>query len=129
MSTATAVNQTIPRRRTRQTIARQRFLRRRQSLAAIVERALDPRYPLRHRVGAWPRIPAANRKAVAEPLGQIARALREPAITIPERTLRRVLAFVTDPASPAYGEYPSQAGFVAYALVDEVLAQPNRVAA
>ena len=48
--------------------------------------------------------------------------LRDPAVTIPERTLRLVLAFVTDRTSPAYGEYPNQAGFSAHSLVAEVRA-------
>ena len=32
-------------------------------------------------------------------------------------------AFVTDPASPVYGSYPTQAGFAAHALADDVRAQ------
>jgi hypothetical protein len=35
---------------------------------------------------------------------------------------RLVLAFVTDRTSPAYGEYPNQAGFAAHSLVAEVRA-------
>ncbi len=113
--------QTSP-RRTRQTIAQQRFLRRRQKLAAILEGELDPRYPLRHGLRSWARIPSGNRAAVAAPLQEIVGLLRDPATTVSERTLRRVLAFVTDPASPAYGEYPTQAGFAAHALADDVRA-------
>ena len=45
-----------------------------------------------------------------------------PAITVADRTLRRVMGFVTDPASPAYGRYPNQAGFAAYSLLEEVAA-------
>ena len=67
-----------------------------------------------------PRIPGANRPAIDEPLGHIVSLLRDPAVTIRERTLRRVLAFVTDPASPAYGAFPIQAGFAAYSLVEEI---------
>ena len=94
---------TLP-RRTRQTVARERFLRRRQKLAAILESELDPRHPLKHGLRSWERIPPANRTAVAEALREIVALLRDPAVTIPERALRRVLAFVTDRASPAYGE-------------------------
>ena len=115
--------------RTRQRAAQQRFLRRRRRLAEILESALDPRYPLRHGVRAWPRIPSANRAAVAEPLQHIVALLRDPRMTIAERTLRRVLAFLADPTSPAYGEYPRQAGFMAYSLVDEVRTHTVRLAA
>jgi hypothetical protein len=125
VNTATALNQALP-RRTRQTIAQQRVARRRQSLASILESALDPRAPLRDRVRGRRRIPAANRAAVVEPLEQIAMLLRDPALPIPERTLRRVLAFVTDLASPVYGEYPSQACLGAYLLIDEVRAHTSR---
>jgi hypothetical protein len=111
--------QTSP-RRTRQTIAQQRFLRRRQKLATILESELDPRYPLRHGLRSWARIPSANRAAVAGPLQEIVGLLRDPAITVSERTLRRVLAFVTDPVSPVYGPHPTQAGFMAHALADDV---------
>jgi hypothetical protein len=121
MSTATATTRGIA-RGTRQTRARERFLRRRRSLAGIVEGALDPRFPQRHGLRPWPRIPHTNRAAVNEPLQRIAALLRDPAITVPDRTLRRVMGFLTDPASPAYGPYPNQAGFAAYSLLDEVSA-------
>jgi hypothetical protein len=127
MSTAAAHNHAPP-RRNRQAIAQQRVVRRRHNLAAILEGSLDPRSPLRHRVSAWPRIPAANRAAVAEPLTQIAMLLRDRRVTIPERTLRRVLAFVTQPDSMIYGEYPNQARFGAYSLIDEVRAHTGRLA-
>jgi hypothetical protein len=121
LNAATTRTQTSP-RRTRQAIAQQKFLRRRQKLAAILESELDPRYPLRHGLRSWARIPSANRATVAEPLQEIVTLLRDPATTVSERTLRRVLAFVTDPASPAYGQYPTQAGFAAQALADDVRA-------
>ena len=111
------------RRRTRQTVARERFVRRRRKLAAIVEAELDPLHPLRHGLGSWVRVPAANRTAVAEPLQQIATLLRDPAVTISDHTLRRVLAFVTDRGSPVYGEYSNQAGFAAHSLVEEIRAR------
>jgi hypothetical protein len=110
---------TVP-RPSRQARLQKRFLRRRQRLAAILERALDARYPLKHGLQPWPRIPRENRSVVFEPLEQIAALLRDPAITIPERTLRNVLAFVTHPSSAAFGEYPTQASFRAHSLVDEV---------
>lgn len=128
MNTAIAIEHAIP-RRTRQTIAQQKFLRRRRRLAAIVENLLDPRYPLRHGLRSSPRIPAANRAAVADSLQQIVALLRDPAVTVPERALRRVLAFVTDPASPVYGAYRNQAGFAAHSLVDEVRGHAGRLAA
>jgi hypothetical protein len=117
----TTCGPTLP-RRTRQTVARERFLRRRQKLAAILESELDPRHPLRHGLRSWERIPPANRTVVADALREIATLLRDPAVTIPERALRRVLAFVTDRTSPAYGEYPNQAGFAAHSLVAEIRA-------
>jgi hypothetical protein len=107
-------------RRTRQTIAQDRFRRRREKLAVILERELDPHVPLRHRLGFWERIPPTNRAGVGLPLAQIVTLLRDPVVTISERTLRTVLAFVTEPGSPAYGEYPNQAGFAAHALVAEI---------
>jgi hypothetical protein len=101
-------------------------LRRRRKLAAILERALDPRYPLRHGQGSWVRIPVANRATVAEPLQHIVTLLRDPKITISKHSLRRVLEFATHPTSPVYGEHPTQAGFAAYSLVDEVRAHTSR---
>ena len=119
MSTATALTHALP-RRNRQAIAQQKFLRRRQKLAAILESALDPRYPLKHGLRSFARIPGANRGAVGEPLEHIVALLRDPSVTVGDRTLRRVLAFVTDPRSPAFGPYPNQAGFAAHALAEEL---------
>jgi hypothetical protein len=89
----------------------------------MLESELDPRQPLRHGLRLWTRIPAANRGAVAEPLRHIVALLRDPAVTISDRTLRNVLAFVTEPRSPAYGDYPNQAGFAAHSLVEEIRAR------
>ena len=125
MSTTT---QTVP-RPTRQARMQKRFLRRRQRLAAILERALDARYPLKHGLQPWPRSPRANRSVVFEPLQQIAKLLRDPSVTIPERTLRSVLAFVTQPSSAAFGEYPTQASFCAHSLVDEIRGHTSAAAA
>ena len=121
MNTASALNRALP-HRTRQTVAQQRFFGRRRRLAGILETALDPRYPLRHGLHLWPRIPVANRAALAEPLQELVTLLRDPSITIPKRTLHEVLAFATHPTSPAYGEYPAQAAFAAHSLVHEVRA-------
>jgi hypothetical protein len=110
-------------RRTRQTVAQERSRRRSHKLAAIIERELDPHQPLRHGLRTWARIPAANRVAVAGPLSEIVALLRDPAAIAPERVLRSVLAFVTEPDSPVYGDYPNQAGFAAHALADELRAR------
>lgn len=125
MDTHATLTPSVP-RRTRQSVARERFLRRRRKLAAIVEGALDPTHPLRHGLGSWVRIPAANRAAVAGPLRHIVMLLRDPSVTISEQTLRGVLAFVTDQGSPAYGAYPNQAGFAAHALAEDVRARAAR---
>ena len=117
----TALTLPVP-RRTRQTVAQERFLRRRRKLASILESELDPRHPLKHGLRSAERIPPVNRAAVAEPLQDIVALLRDPAVTIPERSLRRVLAFVTDRRSPAYGEYPNQARFAVHSLMAEVRA-------
>jgi hypothetical protein len=66
---------------------------------------------------------------VFEPLQQIAKLLRDPSVTIPERTLRSVLAFVTQPSSAAFGEYPTQASFCAHSLVDEIRGHTSAAAA
>ena len=79
MSTTT---QTVP-RPTRQARMQKRFLRRRQRLAAILERALDARYPLKHGLQPWPRIPRANRSVVFEPLEQIASCSATPRSRFP----------------------------------------------
>ena len=121
MNNASALTHAFP-RRTRQTVAQQRYLRRRRNIAGILETALDPRYPLRHGLHLWPRIPVANRASIAEAFEQLVVMLRDPSITIPKRTVRDVMAFATHPASPAYGAYPAQAGFAAQALVDDVRA-------
>ena len=71
---------------------------------------------------SWPRIPLANRVAVAEPMREITCSCATRSKAIPERTLQRMLAFVSHPASPAFGAYPNQAGFAAYTLVAEVRA-------
>jgi hypothetical protein len=96
--------------------------RSRRSLAVTLEAALDPGHAIRWGVRTWPRIPRANRIAVAEPLREVAALLRDPAAEIPESALLRVMAFASHPKSPVYGRYPTQAGFAAHALADEVRA-------
>jgi hypothetical protein len=109
-------------RRASQTVAPAGVSRSRRSLAKTLEVALDPGHGVRRGLNSWPRIPRANRVAVAEPMREIILLLHDPAKAIPERTWQRVLAFVSHPASPAFGEYPNQAGFAAYTLVAEVRA-------
>ncbi len=97
-----------------------RLSRRRKSLAATLEIALEPRHAVRRGLLTWPRIPQANRVAVSEPLREVASLLRDPAVTVPESALPRIMAFATHPASPAFGPHPVRAKFAAYALLDEV---------
>ena len=44
--------------------------RKRRRLAATLEIALEPQHAVRHGLRTWPRIPQANRVAVAEPLAR-----------------------------------------------------------
>lgn len=94
--------------------------RKRRSLAATVEVALDPQHAVRIGLRSWPRMPRENRAAVAEPLREIVSLLRDPAVEIPESALPRVRAFASHPTSPAFGRYPNQAVFAAYALAEEL---------
>jgi hypothetical protein len=103
-------------------IARGRLTRRRKNLAATLEIALEPQHAVRRGLLTWPRIPQANRLAVSEPLREVASLLRDPAVTVPENALPRIMAFASHPASPAFGPHPVRAKFAAYALVDEVRA-------
>jgi hypothetical protein len=100
---------------------------RRRSVAAALEITLDPQLARRRALLYWPRIPRANRAAVTEPLQEIVLLLRDPAISLPEEALRRVLALVTHPASPLYGPYVNAARFAAWALVDELRASADSV--
>jgi hypothetical protein len=99
-----------------------RLWHRRKSVAATLEIALEPRHAVRRGLLTWPRIPQANRVAVSEPLREVASLLRDPAVTVPENALPRILAFASHPASPVFGPHPVRAKFAAYALVDEVRA-------
>ena len=99
-----------------------RLSHRRKSVAATLEIALEPRHAVRRGLLTWPRIPQANRVAVSEPLREVASLLRDPAVTVPESALPRIMAFASHPASPAFGPHPVRAKFAAYALVDEVRA-------
>jgi hypothetical protein len=121
MTTWTALHkpQTLPSRISRRddTVSRKR-----RRLAATLEIALDPRHAVRHGLRTWPRIPQANRVAMAEPLREIASLLRDPAVTLPEDALPEIMAFASHPTSPAFGPHPVRAKFAAYALVDDVRA-------
>jgi hypothetical protein len=102
--------------------------RRRWNLAGTIEILLDPSLAPGPRLNFWPRIPKANRAALAEPMAEIVSLLRNPEHEIPERALERVFTLVTHPGSPAYGSYPNQARFAAYSLVEQLgataVAQP-----
>jgi hypothetical protein len=100
--------------------------RRRRSLAGTIEISLEPSVTQRHTLNYWPRIPHANRTALAEPMQEIAVLLRDPEMTFTDDTLARILALATHPASPAFGPYPIQARFAAYSLLDELGAQDDR---
>ena len=100
--------------------------RRRRSLAGTIEISLEPSVVQRHALNYWPRIPAANRAALAEPMQEIISMLRDPAFTFTDDALARILALATHPASPAYGPYPIQARFAAYSLLDELGANEDR---
>jgi hypothetical protein len=94
--------------------------RRRRSLAGTIEISLEPSLAQRHTLNYWPRIPYANRVALAEPMQQLIAMLRDPEIDFTDETLARILALATHPASPAFGSYPIQARFAAYSLLDEL---------
>ena len=100
--------------------------RRRRSLAGTIEVSLAPSVAQRHALNYWPRIPSANRTALAEPMGEIVAMLRDPAFTVTDDALARILALATHPASPAFGPYPIQARFAAYSLLDELGADKDR---
>lgn len=97
----------------------------RRSLATTLELSLEPRRAARRGL-IWPRIPRANREAIAEPVEQIAGLLRDTAVAIPEGALDRILALATHPRSPAYDRYPNRARFAAWSLVDELRAAQGR---
>jgi hypothetical protein len=103
-----------------QTVSRRGVSRSRWNLAGALEISLEPALAPRHAMSYWPRIPYANRVAVAEPMQEIVSMLRDPAVEIAEEVLPRILELATHPASPAFGSYPIQARFAAYALLDEL---------
>jgi hypothetical protein len=94
----------------------------RSALAVTLELTLDPRRAARRGLPFWPRIPRANREAIAEPLRQIVGVLRDSRIAIPDGALARIRALATNPTSPAYGHYPNRARFAAWSLADELCA-------
>ncbi len=107
-------------RRGSQAAPRRAVSRRRWNLAATLEILLDPAHAPGPRLNYWPRIPYANRVALAEPMQEIVVLLRDPGCEIAEVDLERVLTLATHPASPAYGSYPTQARFAAYSLADDL---------
>jgi hypothetical protein len=96
--------------------------RRRWNLAATLEILLDPAHAPGPRLNYWPRIPYANRLALAEPIQEIVSLLRDPGCEIAGANLERILTLVTHPASPAYGSYPTQARLAAYTLAEDLRA-------
>ena len=99
---------------------RREVSRRRWNLAGTIEILLEPSLAPGPRLNFWPRIPKANRAAIAEPMGEIVSLLRDPDREIREKALERVFTLVTHPGSPAYGYHPNRARFAAYALVEEL---------
>lgn len=92
----------------------------RSSLATTIELSLDPRRAARRGLPFWPRVPRANREAIAEPLRQIVSLLRDSAIALPDGALARIRALATNPTSPLYGRYPNRARFAAWSLADDL---------
>jgi hypothetical protein len=96
--------------------------RKRRSLAATLEIALAPNHPARRGLRTWPRMPRANRAAIAQPLREIVSLLRDPHVSLADDRLPEIMAFASLPTSPAFGPHPAQAGFLAHALADEIRA-------
>jgi hypothetical protein len=99
----------------------------RWSLAGMLEILFEPTLAPHRRFNHWPRIPYANRVAMAEPVQELASLLRDPEIEIPEEAQERIRTLATHPASPAFGSYPVQARFAVFSLVDELRTVPNDV--
>jgi hypothetical protein len=97
--------------------------RNRRSLASTLEIALEPRHATRRGLRTWPRMPRANRLAVAEPLREIISLLRDPEMQLADDALPEIMAFATHPTSPAYGPYPTRASFAAHALSERLREQ------
>jgi hypothetical protein len=121
MATSTAAPTLGLPRRSSDSVATRGVSRRRWNLAGTLEISLEPALAPRRSLGYWPRIPYANRIAIAEPMKEIVSLLRDPDVEIPDEALERALALVTHPASPAFGPYPIQARFAAHSLVDDLL--------
>ena len=100
--------------------------RRRRSLAGTIEISLEPSLAQRHTLNYWPRIPYANRTALAEPMQEIVSMLRDPEFAFSDDALASILELATHPASPAFGPYPIQARFAAYSLLEELGATDDR---
>ena len=123
MPTWTAPHQplTLPSRASRRA-ANATVSRNRRSLAVTLEIALEPRHAVRRGLRTWPRMPLANRVAVAKPLREIVSLLRDPEVTLSDDTLPEIMAFASLPTSPAFGPHPVRASFAAHALAERLRA-------
>jgi hypothetical protein len=125
MSTTFTAPSQVLHRRVGKTIVHERVSRGRRNLAATLEMTLEPRVAVRRGLRSWPRVPRANRAAVAEPLAEIAALLRDPAVAISADASRRILALATHPTSPVHGQYPNRAGFAVWSLLAELRGRAN----
>ena len=97
-----------------------RVSRRRRNVAGVLDLTLQPAIAMRRGLRGGPRIPRANRTAVAEPLAEIVALLRDPEAAVSDDAARRVFALATNPTSALYGPYPNRAGFVVWSLLAEL---------
>jgi hypothetical protein len=115
---------TVPRQVIRSRAARPhaplRVSRQRRNVAGALDLALQPALAMRRGLRSGPRVPRANRTAVAEPLAEIAALLRDPEVAVSDDAARRVFALATNPTSALYGQHPNRAGFVVWSLLAEL---------
>jgi hypothetical protein len=128
MSTTFTASSQVLHRRAGKTIVHERVSRGRRNLAGTLEMTLEPRVAVRRGLRSWPRVPRANRAAVAEPLAEIVALLRDPAVAISADASRRILKLATHPTSPVYGQYPNRAGFAVWSLLAELRGHANPAA-
>ena len=119
MATWAAPSQAVPRRFQR-TRGEPGVSRGRRRLAGTLEISLDPKLAMRRGLVYWPHIPWENRVAMSEAMEEIVLLLRNPAVTISDDALQRILVLATHPESAAFGPYPNRARFAAWALADEL---------